>query len=45
LMVAITNLLQEASSLSMNLYTRFLITALLFDTWYCTNMETLRYLG
>ena len=36
----------RASSLRGNLYTRFLITALLSGTWYSTNMvEALQYLG
>ena len=39
-------LIIRASSLRMNLYTRFLITALLSGTWYSTNMvEALQYLG
>ena len=39
-------LIIKASSLRMNLYTRFLITALLSGTWYSTNMvEALQYLG
>ena len=39
-------LIIRASSLRMNLYTRFLITALLSATWYSTNMvEALQYLG
>ena len=39
-------LIIRASSLRMNLYTRFLITALLSGTWYYTNMvEALQYLG
>ena len=39
-------LIIRASSLRMNLHTRFLITALLSSTWYSTNMvEALQYLG
>ena len=39
-------LIIRASSLRMNLYTRFLITALLSGTWHSTNMvEALQYLG
>ena len=39
-------LIIRASSLCMNLYTRYLITALLSGTWYSTNMgEALQYLG
>ena len=34
----IYQLIIRASSLRMNLYTRFLITALLSGTWYSTNM-------
>ena len=46
LIIAITNILQDTSSLSMNLYTACVITALLLGTCYCTNMvEALQYLG
>ena len=38
-------IIRRASSLRMNLYTRFLIAALLSGTWYSTNMvDALQYI-